>query len=71
MADRPEAEQITTGDRTSALVAGGLVVLAALGVFTVFSDVIAAAWAPPAGTSASASTASPTLAPVAADGGPA
>ncbi len=85
MADHPEAEQITTGDRTSALVAGGLAVLAVLGVVTIFSDVIAAAWSPvSAGPSASASapasspattTAAPTAptapAPAADDGGPA
>ena len=79
MADRPEAEQITTSERTSALVAGGMVVLAVLGVFTVFSDVIAAAWSPPAaaasGSTASASIASPSPsaspAPASGDGGPA
>ena len=46
MADHPEAKQSTTGDRTSALVAGGLALLAALGVGTIFSETLAAAWAP-------------------------
>ena len=86
MADHPEAEQITTGDRTSALVAGGLTVLAVLGVVTIFSDVIAAAWSPaaagpsasasaPASAPASSSAATPAAptapAPAADDGGPA
>jgi hypothetical protein len=47
MADHPEAKQITTGDRTSAWVAAGLVLLAVTGVATVFSDSIAAVWSPP------------------------
>ena len=46
MADHPGAKQSTTGDRTSALVAGGLALLAAVGVGTIFSETIAAAWAP-------------------------
>jgi hypothetical protein len=54
MADHPEAKQSTTGDRTSALVAGGLALLAAVGVVTIFSETIAAAWSPPATTSAAA-----------------
>jgi len=67
MADHPAGKQTTTVDRpsalvvvdrTSRLVAGGLVVLAVLGVVTVFSDAIAAAWSPnaPAGATPSAST---------------
>jgi len=56
MADHPEAEQSTTVDRTSALVASGLVLIAVLGVFTVFSDAIAAAWSPNATTNAAGVT---------------
>jgi len=38
--------QSTTPDRTSALVASGLVLMAVVGVATVFSETIAAAWSP-------------------------
>jgi hypothetical protein len=48
MADHPEGQQSITVDRTSALVASGLAVLAILGVVTVFSDAIAAVWSPSA-----------------------
>ncbi len=76
MADHPEGEQSTTADRTSALVAAGLVMLAVLGVVTIFSDAIAAAWSPNASAAATASpsaVAAPVAAPAApaADGGPA
>jgi hypothetical protein len=67
MADHPEAEEITTGDRTSALVAVGLVLSAVIGVATIFSESIAAAWSrtSPATSEASA----PAPAPHGADGG--
>jgi hypothetical protein len=51
-AETAEARQSITGDRTSALVAGGLVLLAVVGVATVFSNAIAAAWSPATETSA-------------------
>jgi hypothetical protein len=56
MADHPEAEQVTTADRTSALVAAGLVLSAVVGVATIFSESIAAAWSrtSPAASEASA-----------------
>ena len=57
MADHPEGPQITTGDRTSAWVAAGLVLLAVTGVATIFSESIAAAWSPP--SAADPSTAAP------------
>jgi hypothetical protein len=63
MADHPAGKQSTTGDRTSALVASGLVVLAVLGVVTVFSDAIAAAWSPNAPASAPPSPATIVSAP--------
>lgn len=71
MADHPAGKQSTTGDRTRALdvdstsklVLGGLVALAVLGVVTVFSDAIAAAWSP--NTPASPATAVSTPAPAA------
>ena len=44
MADRQP--QSTIADRTSALVASGLVLMAVVGVATVFSETIAAAWSP-------------------------
>jgi hypothetical protein len=75
MADHPEAKQITTGDRTSAWVAAGLVLLAIAGVGTVFSDSIAAAWSPPAAAEPSAgvqstpASPSPSPPPSAPDGG--
>ena len=56
MADHPEGQQSNTADRTSALVAGGLVVLAILGVVTVFSDAIAAVWSPRAPATAATTT---------------
>ena len=46
MADHPGAKESTTVDRTSALVAGGLALLAVIGVASVFSETIAAAWSP-------------------------
>jgi uncharacterized iron-regulated membrane protein len=60
MADHPEAHQSTTADKTSALVASGLVVLAILGVVTVFSDAIGAAWSPNATASAAGATSTAT-----------
>jgi len=57
MADHPEGQQSITADRTSALVASGLVVLAILGVATVFSDAIAAVWSPSAPATAATTTA--------------
>ena len=57
MADHPEGQQSNTADRTSALVASGLVVLAILGVATVFSDAIAAVWSPSAPATAATTTA--------------
>jgi len=64
MADHPEGQQSITVDRTSALVASGLVVLAILGVVSIFSDAIAAVWSPratvPAGTTTAAAPAAPT-----------
>ena len=57
MADHPEGQQSITADRTSALVASGLVVLAILGVTTVFSDAIAAVWSPSAPATAATTTA--------------
>jgi hypothetical protein len=59
MADRPEAKQSTTSDKTSALVAGGLVLLAVTGLVTIFSDSIAAAWSPPAAAAEPATASSP------------
>jgi len=56
MADHPEGQQTITADRTSALVASGLVVLAILGVTTVFSDAIAAVWSPSAPATATTTT---------------
>jgi hypothetical protein len=46
MADHPGAKESITADRTGALVAGGLVLLAVVGVATVFSETLAAAWSP-------------------------
>jgi len=63
MADHPAGKQSTTVDRTSALVAGGLVALAVLGVVTVFSDAIAAAWSPSAPATAATASASTPAAP--------
>jgi hypothetical protein len=83
MADRhhPAPPQSTTVDRTSALVAGGLALMAVVGVVTVFSDAIAAAWSPasaaatdPATAPATPTTATQGPAPApasASDGGPA
>jgi hypothetical protein len=66
MADRhhPAPPQSTTADRTSALVAGGLALMAIVGVVTVFSDAIAAAWSPasPAATDPATASVSPTSA---------
>jgi len=74
MADHPEAKQTTTGDRTSALVAGGLALLAVVGVATVFSETLAAAWSPapsaPATGEPAAGPAPPPLALSPAGGGP-
>jgi hypothetical protein len=67
MADHPEAEQITTGDRTSALVAAGLVLSAVVGVATIFSESIAAAWSRTSPTASEASA--PASVPHGADGG--
>jgi hypothetical protein len=69
MADHPEGQQSITADRTSVLVASGLVVLAILGVTTVFSDAIAAVWSPSApATASTTTTAAP--APAGAGGSP-
>ena len=68
MADHPEGRQSITVDRTSALVASGLVVLAILGVVTVFSDAIAAVWSPSAPPTA-ATTAAAAPAPSTGAGG--
>jgi len=57
MADHPEGQQSITVDRTSALVASGLVVLAILGVVSIFSDAIAAVWSPSAPATAATTTA--------------
>jgi hypothetical protein len=48
MADRHHLAppQSITTDRTSALVAGGLALMAVIGVASVFSDAIAAVWSP-------------------------
>ena len=59
MADHPEGQQTITADRTSALVASGLVMLAILGVVTLFSDAIAAVWSPSASASAAAAAPAP------------
>jgi hypothetical protein len=70
MADHPAGKQSTTlhktsaldADSTSKLVSAGLVVLAILGVFTVFSDAIAAAWSPNApATTTTVSAAAPVV----------
>jgi hypothetical protein len=69
MADHPEGQQSITADRTSALVAGGLVVLAILGVATVFSDAIAAVWSPSAPATAATTTAAAPAPPPTGAGG--
>jgi len=73
MADHPEAKQSTTGDRTSALVAGGLALLSVIGVATLFSEAIAAAWSPvssaPAAAEPAPGPAPPSLQATGAGGG--
>jgi hypothetical protein len=77
MADHPGAKQSTTGDRTGALVAGGLALLAVIGVATVFSETIAGAWSPTSSAPGTPETPisppavpSPATAPGSAAGGP-
>ncbi|HET6147446.1 MAG TPA: hypothetical protein VFH68_07910 [Polyangia bacterium] len=69
MADHPEAKQSTTGDRTSALVAGGLALLAVVGVATVFSETLAAAWSPASSAPAPAEPATGPASPSPPSGG--
>jgi len=78
MAERhhPAPVESTTADRTSALVAGGLALMAVLGVVTVFSDAIAAAWSPSSPAAADQAATAPAGHPTApsatagGDGGP-